>query len=63
MVRLGWLHGLVGRWRADDAFNGRSREVIGPKADAPEVITSAGVELGLLAVSRNLDREVASRVG
>ena len=47
----------------DYAFNGRTGEVIGSTADVPEVITSEGEELGMLAASRDPNREFASRVG
>ena len=62
-IRLGRLDEAVGDWPVDDAFNGRTREVIGPKAGVLEVITSEGVGLGLLTASRDFDRETASRVG
>ena len=62
-IRLGCLDEAVGDWPVDAAFNGRTGEVIGSKADVPEMTTSAGVELGFLAASRDFDREVASRVG
>lgn len=62
-IRLGCLDEAVGDWPVDDAFNVRSGDVIGHKADDPEVITSEDEGVGMLAASRDLDREVAGRVG
>lgn len=62
-IRLGRLDGVVSDWPVDDAFNGRTGEVIGPNAGVREVITSEGEGLGMLAASGDSNGDIASRVG